>query len=62
MVTFISIFATQFIDVANRVEISATTSTSDDMSSTNSIENLQFAIALAGVQLGGNSRYFSFTL
>jgi uncharacterized membrane protein len=62
MISFVSIFATSFLQVMNKVNISASTSTGDDTTSTNSIDDLQFAIALEGVQLGGTNRYFTFTL
>ena len=62
MISFISIFATSFLQVVDKVNITSSTSTDDDTTSTSSIDNLQFAIALQGVQLGGSNRYFSFTL
>ena len=62
MLGFIAIFSKSFISVLNRVDISATMSSSDNTESTNDVTDLQFAIGIQGVLLGGSARYFDIYL
>jgi len=58
MSLFIAIFFTSFLEVLNRVDISATMSSSDKTESTNEVGDLMFAIGIEDIQLGGAARYF----
>ena len=55
---FIVIFFQSFITVLDRVDISAQMSSTDQTESTNDVADLQFAVGIQDVQLGGAARYF----
>ena len=55
---FIVIFFQSFLEVLDRVDISAQMSSTDQTESTYDVSDLQFAVGIQDVQLGGTARYF----
>ncbi len=55
---FIVIFFQSFVEVLNKVDISASMNSNDQTESTNEVTDLQFAVGIQDVRLGGTDRYF----